>query len=268
MKNQPLQSNKQTGFTLVEMALVLVVIGLILGAVSIGKDLQRSSEYNKVKQKFVDQWEQAYNQYYMRTGVVVGDSLSTPTFAVNAAGEFTKDNQKTTTVSQFLELNTGGDYSQIDEPPRLCQGQNIDQYTQRRENSTENLHSYFDALGIRMPAGRAEGREDRYVYLDTNGNPQEIQVCFQWNKPNSNSGSGNVMVIAGLTPDLARMLDEMIDGQINAAEGRFREQATTPQVSWSFTNKDSQASTTASTASGFTDEAQVKIVTAHYKMNQ
>ena len=35
----------QGGFTLVEMAVVLVIIGLILGAVSIGKDVQRNAEY-------------------------------------------------------------------------------------------------------------------------------------------------------------------------------------------------------------------------------
>jgi len=34
----------QTGFTLVELAVVLAVIGLIIGAVAIGKDVQRNAE--------------------------------------------------------------------------------------------------------------------------------------------------------------------------------------------------------------------------------
>ena len=36
------------GFTLVELAIVLAVIGLIIGAVAIAKDVQRNAEYQKV----------------------------------------------------------------------------------------------------------------------------------------------------------------------------------------------------------------------------
>ena len=52
--------------------------------------------------------------------------------------------------------------------------------------------------------------------------------CFQWNVPLGNGsaanavgdGMGNVMVITGLTPDLARALDQMIDGKPDEREGR------------------------------------------------
>lgn len=256
----------QRGFTLVEMALVLVIIGLILGAVSIGKDLQRTAEYKKIKQKFVDQWEQAYNQYYIRTGVVLADRQDSPTLAVNAGS--------TDAVHDTFLSNLNGDYSGITPPGRLCEGGSNDAYPGAREVAADvpELHEYFDTTGIRMPPGRAEGREDRFVYLDSNGNPQEIQVCFQWNAPGTSSGSGNVMVLIGLTPDLARMLDEMIDGQANAAEGRFREQRednTDTSAAWTFTNVDaigSEAAAVDGTAPA--DEDQVIIVTAHYKMNQ
>jgi hypothetical protein len=46
------------------------------------------------------------------------------------------------------------------------------------------------------------------------------------------------MVISGLTPDLARMLDQMIDGKPDAREGLFRQQgvangtANTPGAQW------------------------------------
>ena len=123
-----------------------------------------------------------------------------------------------------------------------------------------------------MPPGRAEGREDRYVYLDSNGNPQEIQVCFQWNQPGTPSNSGNVMVIIGLSPDLARHLDEMIDGKADSREGSFRQQdvangtAGQAGIEWSLSNRDKFSDGTVNDDN--LDEDQIAVVTAHYKMNQ
>ena len=43
VSKMPKQRLAQAGFTLVEIAIVLAVIGLILGAVMIGKDVQRNA---------------------------------------------------------------------------------------------------------------------------------------------------------------------------------------------------------------------------------
>ena len=158
-------SGNQQGFTLVEMSVVLLVIGLILGAVSIGKDVQRNAEYMKVKQKFIDQWASAYNNYYMRTGVVLADSQTAPRMMVNGAL------YGTPTPGVVL---TGGNMTAVAPPAELCNAA---------------LFAEMDRTGVRMPPGRAEGLEDRYVYLDSNGNPQEIQICFKWNNPASPSGA-------------------------------------------------------------------------------
>lgn len=194
----------ERGFTLVEMSLVLIVIGLILGGVAIGKDVQRNAEYTKIKQKFVDQWVSAYNTYFLRSGVVIGDSQIQPRMMVNG---------DTYTVSG--SLISGQDMSSVDLPNAICegaQGPNMDR------DADLILHREMDRLGVRMPPGRAEGFEDRYAYLDSNGNPQELQVCFQWNAPGNAANAGNVMMITGLTPDLARALDQMIDGQADAVK--------------------------------------------------
>ena len=81
-----LRRRAQQGFTLVEMAIVLAVIGLIIGAVAIAKDVQRNAEYQKVGNKFLYQWKMAYDQHYQRTGVVFGDCQQAPTYMVNGAG--------------------------------------------------------------------------------------------------------------------------------------------------------------------------------------
>lgn len=251
-------SNKrsQGGFTLVEMSVVLLVIGLIIGAVSIGKDMQRNAEYVKIKQKFVDQWVNAYNSHYVKAGVVIGDSQVAPRMMVN--GE------------SYLAVS-GGDMTEVTGPAEICQA---------GTTSSDILHAEMHRHGVRMPPGRAEGSEDRYVYLDSNGNPQEIKVCFRWNNPGTASGSGNVMVIYGLTPDLARALDQMIDGKPDAREGVFRQVLSssfagtdttrTPGVEWASNNTYSytETSPTAAGTGDNRDEQQIAVVTAHYKMNQ
>ncbi|EJE54498.1 prepilin-type N-terminal cleavage/methylation domain-containing protein [Acidovorax sp. CF316] len=262
------QKAAQGGFTLVELAVVLAVIGLIIGAVAIGKDVQRNAEYTKIKNKFIDQWEQAYNQYYQRTGVVVGDSQVAPRIMVNGTAF------GTVAVPAVAPLS-GGDMSlaAVNAPAPVCERAPVADV--RAGAVAGQLRTLMTQAGVRLPPGRAEGQEDLYVYTDTNGNPQEIQICFQWNKPSTAAGSGNVMVISGLTPDLARMLDQMIDGKPDEQEGRFRRQGIAngtpnqPGLQWIVNNTSGQGAVPAAPADGNSrDEEQVITLTAIYKMNQ
>ncbi|MDR1163714.1 MAG: prepilin-type N-terminal cleavage/methylation domain-containing protein [Candidatus Accumulibacter sp.] len=261
------------GFTLVEMSVVLVVIGVILGAISIGKDVQRNAEYARIKQKFIDQWALSYNVYVQRTGYPPGDSQQQPRWMVGGAYY----------TGSGGVISGGANDGAL--PGSICHNQASTLAVNLRAPIEPNGLGPFDLrelmlkAGVRMPPGRAEGLEDRYVYLDTNGNPQEIQVCFQWNRPGSTvspEGSGNVMVIAGLTPDLARALDQMIDGKADALEGVFRQAGVAngvgnvAGVEWSANNTVAMGGgLPGGQVLGATlDEDQVATVTAVYKMNQ
>ena len=84
------------------------------------------------------------------------------------------------------------------------------------------------------------------------------------------------MVITGLTPDLARTLDQMIDGKPDAQEGMFRLSgigngtANAPGVEWIGNNTYAfgAAGAGATTDGTRLDESQIMTLTAHFKMNQ
>lgn len=181
------QWRKSRGFSLLELTIALLVIGLLLGAVAIGRDLQRAAANQRLSTDFVQGWQLAYETYLQGVGYPPGDVATNPTGAVGgtAAGE-------------------------------LC---------------GEPMINAFLAAGVRLPEGRTEGRPDRYVYLDSNGNPQEVQVCFQnvsWAETGASLGSyversRNVMVLKNLTYAVAAALDQQIDGKADARFGRFRD---------------------------------------------
>ena len=75
----------QRGFTLVELAIVIAMIGLIIGAIAIGKDLQRGAVYQRITTEFVQGWMIAYDAHVGGTGVVPGDTPAAPTGRVNAS---------------------------------------------------------------------------------------------------------------------------------------------------------------------------------------
>ncbi len=62
----------QKGFTLIELAIVLIIIGIILGAVIKGQDLIQNARAKKVVSKFRE-WEIAQWNFYDRKGRFAGD---------------------------------------------------------------------------------------------------------------------------------------------------------------------------------------------------
>lgn len=52
-------SRRQLGFSLLELSVVLIVIGLLLGAVAVGRDLQRSAANQRLSTDFIQGWQLA-----------------------------------------------------------------------------------------------------------------------------------------------------------------------------------------------------------------
>lgn len=235
--NAARQMPRQCGFTLIELSVVLVIIGLIIGAVTIGKDVQRNAVYQRIASDYVQGWAIAYDRFYDGAGRPPGDSAVAPTGMVGGA---------TATP--------------------LC--------------GTALLNA-MQAAGVEMPAGRTEGSADRYVYLDSNGNPQELSICFSneaWSEPGATSGTyvsrqRNVMVLNGMTPALATLLDYSFDALADATFGKFREQsqannATSNHAGAAWSKDDRWAIGDSATPASPLDESQVGVVNAYLKMSR
>lgn len=223
----------QRGFTLLELSITLLVIGLLLGAVAVGRDLQRAAANQRLSTDFVQGWQLAYETYLNGVGRPPGDDPADPSGKVNGGST------------------------------ELC--------------GTPMINAFL-ASGIRLPEGRAEGQPDRQVYLDSNGNPQEVQVCFRnvtWAEAGDSVGTyvqrpRNVMVLKGVTYSLAAMLDQQIDGRADARFGRLRDVlyagdhlVTTGQI-WPLDDRMAYGTTTPE----FRDEQQVAVTTAYFLMTQ
>lgn len=85
-KNRRGFNNK--GFTLIEIAVVLVIIGLILGAAVKGRDLIQSGKQKKFYTNSMKAWEIAVVSYYDRTGQVLGDGTANGGTVATTNGAF------------------------------------------------------------------------------------------------------------------------------------------------------------------------------------
>lgn len=79
---------KKRAFTLIELSIVLVIIGIILASVMKGRDLIGSASSKEVSQTFIQNWATIANTYFSKTAQVMGDGTENGGTATSPDGFF------------------------------------------------------------------------------------------------------------------------------------------------------------------------------------
>lgn len=66
----------EKGFTLIEMAIVLVIIGIIIGSIMKGRDVIKGSQVKEFANAYVGKWQTMVTQYYDKVGQNLADSAN------------------------------------------------------------------------------------------------------------------------------------------------------------------------------------------------
>ena len=185
-----LANNK--GFTLIEMAIVLIIIGIIIGAVVKGKDLIRSGEQKKVYTKFVNAWRLSYLSVYDRTGKRLGDFYDADATAEGQDSKADTDNDVNGSIS-----DTERGYLKTGDP------------------SGTDFRG-LDDMGLTSPSTNT-GNSWQYKYTDNEGVGHDITVAFKYDT----AGKYNYLWINEIPNELGMALDTMVDGTAVGTSGDF-----------------------------------------------
>lgn len=177
------------GFSLLEMAIVLVIIGVVMSAVMVGTDVLRHAKGQKAFSSFVLGWQEAFAQYTRLTGRVPADDVNRPT----------------NMIRQRLDLPLcGTELSDafLKEGIRIPEG---------RGTGLESEYLYQDSTG--------SPRVLRICFATVNW-------AVQGASANSFVRvARHAMTLSGLTAELAMQMDVLVDGRASARFGQFRSQA-------------------------------------------
>ena len=94
---------KKAGFTLIEISIVLVIIGIILASVMKGRDMIKSAQIKEFSQVFVTEWETISNSYFSRMAGVLGDGTDNGGRNANVDGFM---DGSINTAAEFLAIKT------------------------------------------------------------------------------------------------------------------------------------------------------------------
>ncbi|MEW6264222.1 MAG: prepilin-type N-terminal cleavage/methylation domain-containing protein [Thermodesulfobacteriota bacterium] len=179
------------GFTLIEIAIVLIIIGIIIGAVVKGKDIIRGAEQKKVYAKFLNEWQTCYLNFYDRTGKLLGDTF-------NGAGPGQDGKADTGAGASATPTDAGRD--------ALITGQ----------GGASPAYYGLSQLGLTAPSTNTD-KSWKYRYSDSTGANHEVTISYAYDA----AGKYNYMMIQDIPNELAMAMDKLVDGDVDGLKGEF-----------------------------------------------
>ena len=187
-------SRKKTevaGFTLIEMAIVLVIIGIIIGAVMKGRDLIKSAQIKNAYETFFAAHYKLIGSYYDKTGRILGD------------GTINGGSGSPNGWMDNIALSSGTYRTRVRNSLRSV---GIDVCSLIKSNLSSNECG---------PNGVNIGQ----ISLDGEYARQTVWVGYYYG--NFSGRYRNYLRLQNLPTDFAIALDRMIDGIANCASGSF-----------------------------------------------
>ncbi len=178
-----LKSNK--GFTLIELAIVLVIIGLILGSVLKGKDLINSAKQKNFYSSFLKTWQLSVATYYDRTGYLLGDGIKNGGTAATTNGNF--DN---------------------------ISGANF--------GAANGIDATLKRVGLEVPTTNT-ANSGQFSFKGAYSGSQTINMYLYHLASHTDGTVDNRLWLTNMPTDLAIGLDKIIDGQMDSNAGAFRQ---------------------------------------------
>jgi len=173
---------KRKGFTLIELSIVLIIIGLIIGGVMKGKDLISSAEHKNIYTTWIKAWQVAANTYQDRTGSLLADGLAN-------GGTATAENGQMETVS----LSTA-----------------------------TTVQDALKKVGVDVPTSNITGTAGAGGSYSFKGKYATGTSVMSMTYGTASNGGKNRLSMTNIPLDIAIAFDKITDGKLDSGDGAFR----------------------------------------------